>query len=931
MAQDQPPEVGTVLDGYRFKGGDPKQESSWEQIAPIDVSAQYGQGARQLPNGTIERVGPRGGVQRIGSANGGRSGGSSSAMVGADARARFMINLGPLQESQRILESMDASGYSPSSLQNTTAAALEAIPFDGGYVARRAGGPDYNAYQQATKTFEAAIMPIMSGSAVTPTEAQRMIRAALPQPGDTPEVLHQKAVQRRQMINAVAQGIGHDAPYSDTAPFPGQEAGPTDPQTGLPSYPGIAPAYANVTGGMDLNGPPPAGPQGPGGHQPGGPGAGPDAAIDISDPSLDRTQLVALLANGGWVRNGSGQPYQVGAGTVREGQPAEGSTEVRPGVFQGPAPDQAAANYRSDVTGAGRQAAGFMRGVVDTATFGLSDEIGAGIDTLLPSMGGQRSGWTDGFGPAYRQNVQNYRAYANADQQDVPGARIAGQIAGGFVPGIGMAGGARTAGTGASMLRSANALEHAALAGGAYGAAYGFGSSEGSALQRLPDTGRGAAIGFAAGVGSVPVAHALSSVAGAIARPAVHALGDRAPAFARDFVRAPAPSPRSLDVQNLRAHGVSLTPGQRIGGLAQSTENLAMRAPILGPAIRGARQRGTESLNRGVGLRALDNIGEGIPASIPAGGEMVGHVGRRLGDQFDRAASMVEQVAPDEALQSGLAAIDQRKADLPPAFGEQFDNIIKQRLGRFQGPITGTQLRQIETELSGIAAQYEGAADPAQRQLGSMIDDVAGELRANLGRANPEAGAILDNASAGWADFTRMRRASVAANGRPFSPNQLSTAVRAEDGSVAKGAVGRGEARMQDLSRAAQNIMPDSFGNPGTADAAALGGIGVGMLTEPVTTTGVVAGLGAASLPYVAMGRKVIEQLPAGMRHTLNRMSDEEVGALMQAASDPARQAETIDLLAAHTPQRREARNIARVIRHRAILVTTSPQSAPQE
>ena len=44
MAQQEAPEVGAVIDGYRFKGGDPKQEASWEQTEPLPAP-EYGQGA----------------------------------------------------------------------------------------------------------------------------------------------------------------------------------------------------------------------------------------------------------------------------------------------------------------------------------------------------------------------------------------------------------------------------------------------------------------------------------------------------------------------------------------------------------------------------------------------------------------------------------------------------------------------------------------------------------------------------------------------------------------------------------------------------------------------------------------------------------------------------------------------------------------------
>lgn len=389
----------------------------------------------------------------------------------------------------------------------------------------------------------------------------------------------------------------------------------------------------------------------------------------------------------------------------------------------------------------------------------------------------------------------------------------------------------------------------AAATGATYGGVSGLNSAEGNIVDRLPGAALGATVGGVAGgslQAAAPYAQRLAGIVGGATKPIRATTG------------------RAADVRTLLDSGVSLTPGQRMGGIVQNAENLAQRAPILGPAIRGARQRGGETLNRAVGLRAMDNVDQGIPSTVPTGSEMVSYVSNQLGKEFERGYSMVPNFQPDENLANGLRAISEAKSDLPPEIGRQFDNIIGSRLQRLAaGDVSGQTVGGVRSELNNLAAGYLKSQDPAQQGLGRMLTGVSDELDAAISRQNPEAGRVLDNARQGWTDYIRLERASTAANGNQFSPGQLSSAVRQSDGTVRRGAVARGEARMQDLSRAAQNVMPDSFGNPGTADAIGLGALGTGLVTEPVTTTAIAGGLGAASVPYLMMGRKVAERLPA--------------------------------------------------------------------
>ena len=68
------PQVGEVVDGYEFLGGNPNDQNSW---------AEWGPGTRSLPDGSIVKDGPRGGMTVL------RQGAKAGASGGADPQAQF--------------------------------------------------------------------------------------------------------------------------------------------------------------------------------------------------------------------------------------------------------------------------------------------------------------------------------------------------------------------------------------------------------------------------------------------------------------------------------------------------------------------------------------------------------------------------------------------------------------------------------------------------------------------------------------------------------------------------------------------------------------------------------------------------------------------------------------------------------------------------
>lgn len=804
------PEIGTVVDGYRYKGGNHRDRTSWEQVAAVDVSSEFGPGAMRYPGGNVGRIGPRGGYSDV-NVPGANAGGGEIREFEANAAARATL----MDQGLRDYDGAVRDGYNPTSWWNGAARNMEGVPVIGTGISNFMRSDVADRGRAAELQFTDGALRTTTGANAPEPEVVRADRSYFRAGGEGENVEVGKR-QLRERFRDQSVRIAGDAYLAPPDP-----AGEMQPN-GLPSYPGIRDAVAGVTGGM---GTPPGGYGDSGG--PIDPNAPQPGDVRISQQPLAPTDTPNSLSAQGYRYDSARDIW------------------TRDRQEQAPSPQEAVADRRND-NDWWRRIDGAVRGAADMASFGFADEIAAGGDALI----GRGRG--DSFGDRYSSNLQIQRGLDRADQQDIPASRFAGQVGGGVAsPGAFAAG--RWAAAAPSLLTR---MTSGAAVGGLFGGAYGAGSSEGNRLS-------GAATGTASG-----------AAVGA----ALPALGSAARGAARGLFGGSASRRAEADI--LRDSGVFVTPGARAGGLAKSVEDLSQRAPILGTAVRGARERSVDSLNRAVGNRALSYIGEGVPASAAAGAETVDHVARQLGQQFDRAADMVPQVAPDELFFQNLARISQGVTDLPESAGRQFQSILQDRLSRLNGPVTGRQLRQIESEIGELSSGVE------DQQLSRMLGGVRDELQDLLGRANPEAGEILQRARAGYREYATMRQASQAAGGNPFTPSQLLTAVRSMDQTVGNGSTARGQAPLQDLARAAKTIIPDGYGNPGTADAVGYGSLGLLGLSNAPLAAGVAGGLGAAATPYLMMGRKVIESLPP-------RPTAEQAQAAMAqleklAGSDPA-------------------------------------------
>lgn len=369
--------------------------------------------------------------------------------------------------------------------------------------------------------------------------------------------------------------------------------------------------------------------------------------------------------------------------------------------------------------------------------------------------------------------------------------------------------------------------------------------------------------------------------------PLVLAAGAGAGALSPAKARPPkAPTPRQGDVATLADIGVQTTAPQRAGGLMKQVEDLAMRFPIVGAAISGARNRQIEQLNRGVGLLALKPIGKGIPKTVQPGFEMVNYVDDAIGKVYDDAARLAPRVTPDEALADDLARIAERKVDLPENIAAQYDGIVNSRLARLgRGEVDGTLVKSIHGELGKLQAE---AARKGEQTLAEMIGDTRRAVIGLIERASPEARNLIRRADEAWSVYSVMNDAAAAASNRGgvFLPGQLNTQARTSARAMGSNMAGKGRGTLQEVATAASRTLPDQYGNPGTANATALGAGGVGLVTAPVQTMAAGAGLTAAATPYFLAARRVIEALPEGATASQIQAAQRRLAEL--ARNDPA-------------------------------------------
>ena len=476
------------------------------------------------------------------------------------------------------------------------------------------------------------------------------------------------------------------------------------------------------------------------------------------------------------------------------------------------------------VGGAGKLAQG--------ATFGYADELRALIRSELPSIFGDKT---------YDEHLAEARGVLDDFGQANPKTAF----------GLELAGGAVTGGAGASKVMAMKALQNAPKLAKFAGIGAGQGALAGSGYATEGERLKGAGIGAGLGAG---LGAAIPTAVGALSRAIL---------------------PKSNiggAAKKLIDAGITLTPGQRMGGVVQTFEDSAGNIPGLGRVINAAQQRGITDLNRVAINRALEPIGEKLSKKTPIGRTAIDEMIRKISNKYETLLPKIRLQADDKFAEELSTLMDNGlylSKETAPKLKKLIDDQIFKNIDA-KASIPGETFKKVESKLTKLVKDYsrKGGDDAelagAIRELRAILRrglerSVSGDEATQLASVNQAYRLSKIVGKAGQMSSTAGRTANDEISG-VFTPANLNTAVRAADPSKDKTAYARGAATMQDLSDIAMQRLPQTLNDSGTAPrllhALLLSGVG-GSQINPLTGLG----LGLAAGAYTRPGQRLISSL----------------------------------------------------------------------
>lgn len=266
--------------------------------------------------------------------------------------------------------------------------------------------------------------------------------------------------------------------------------------------------------------------------------------------------------------------------------------------------------------------------------------------------------------------------------------------------------------------------------------------------------------------------------------------------------------------QRLMDQGVRLTPGMMLGGITKGTEN---RLSSVVPTISGAVKRAIDDFNIAAYNKVLGRIGQKYTGK-EVGYDGIKQVEKQISDAYNRLLPQI-QFRVDTAFVNDITNLRTLASYMPRDDARRFTAIFNNEfMGRIdsRGTMDGKTLKMVESELSRLSGQFSRSESTGDRQLGNAVGEINAAIRDNLERQNPKHADQLRRLNGAWAAFVRIRDAAAnrSRSGGVFTPGDLLTASKRAAG---KRVFARGDALMQDLARDAQEIIPNTYPESGTA------------------------------------------------------------------------------------------------------------------
>lgn len=203
------PNVGDVIDGYEFLGGNPNDQKSW---------AFWGEGVRSLPDGSIVKEGPRGGLNVLRQGNRTSAGGLPDVKeFQSKAAAQSVL----MDQALTDYDQARSQGYDPASWKNRFAMGLEgAMPRVGPFFADVLRDNPSERGRAAELAYTEGALRALTGAAATDPETRRTARNMFRQPGESVGVEPNKQAVRERFAGTIQRIAGPAFVPSGTATAP---------------------------------------------------------------------------------------------------------------------------------------------------------------------------------------------------------------------------------------------------------------------------------------------------------------------------------------------------------------------------------------------------------------------------------------------------------------------------------------------------------------------------------------------------------------------------------------------------------------------------------------------------------------------------------------------------------------------------------------
>lgn len=306
--------------------------------------------------------------------------------------------------------------------------------------------------------------------------------------------------------------------------------------------------------------------------------------------------------------------------------------------------------------------------------------------------------------------------------------------------------------------------------------------------------------------------------------------------------------------QTMRDLGVTPTAGQALGGAYRKAEDFAQNLPLIGEAVRNAREKVLFDFNKGVINKALGKIDDQLPSNV-VGRDAVAYAAEQVGKKYDSVLEKMSFNLDMKATKGILQALNDANLPSESQRAEAINVLNSTVLNKFAGKtLTGAEYKAIESDLRKEASGYLNSTTNAERKVGEALQNVLGAFKEQLAVQNPKMTPQLRRVDSAYGDLAVMERA--AANGGAvngvFTPKNYQTAVRQADVTRNKKSFAKGNARGQDVAESAMEVMGKDASSTleGRLALSGLGGGATALAASPLIAA-----------TYTDTGRKAVDAL----------------------------------------------------------------------